>query len=102
MWEVVPGRVLQEVVGGGVEMPQLMPAGTLALPGCPCRRPLSGERDWPRVRPGLPQRNQTQHKLWPRLPFLCHQDSEQRTPRSWLLSDGERVFHLDGQYEPRL
>lgn len=45
-----------------------------------------------------PEESETQHKLWPRLPFLCEQDLELRTPRSGVPSDGWAgggVFHLD-------
>lgn len=79
--------------------------GPLPFPAAPSTSPTSpGGRDCPRVLLGLPQRNlETQHKLWPRLPFLCQQDLELRTPRSWVPSDeGWRVFYLDRQYVLRL
>lgn len=82
-------------MGGGVGLPQLMAPGTLALPGCPC--PASVWREGLALCPAwvAPEERETQHKLWPRLPFLCQPDLELRTSRSWVPSDGEGVFHLE-------
>lgn len=86
--------ILQEVMGDGVGLTQLMPPETLALPGCPrlasvWREGLARCPAWV-----APEESETQHKLWPRLPLLCQQDLRLRTSRSWVPSDREGVFHL--------
>lgn len=74
-----------------------MPPGTLALPGCPASGPCL-EGGTGRVSAWVaPEESETQLKLWPRLPFLCQQDLELRTPKSWVPYDGGGGggIHLD-------